>query len=98
MEYIPNNADLVKGETRKLTFRHAAGNNVVNSYTISCDGATFDTPVVNGTTVTAFGTFSKEGTFTVVGTAALASGETLIGSVEVKVRDPYCRGGRGGYD
>lgn len=90
MQYRPNDCDITKGETRKLTFRHAAGNNVLNSFTVSCDNVTFDTPVLSGTTATVFATFPSAGTYNIKGTAELASGETLIGYVRAKVTDPNC--------
>ncbi|MGX7895476.1 hypothetical protein [Tsuneonella sp. HG222] len=98
--YRPNDASLVKGEVRKLTFKHgaAAGLNVVNSFTVSAQNVSFDTPVVSGTTATVFGTFNTAGTHIITGTAVLASGETLVATVRAHVRDPNCDRTERDYD
>ncbi len=90
MQYRPNDCEITKGETRKLTFNHAAGNNVLNSFTVTCAQATFTTPVLSETTATVFATFNQSGTHKVIGTAELASGETLVGFIRAKVIDPTC--------
>lgn len=91
MDYRPNDASFVRGEVRKLTFKHGtAGANVVTSFDITAPNVTFDTPVISGTTATVFGTFNTAGTHIITSTAELASGETVVGTVRAHVRDPNC--------
>lgn len=92
MRFRPDNLpDMVKDEARNVVFKlgGAIGPNTIDTFEVeSCpSGLTFGTPNISGTNVTVLTTAAQTGTFTIIPTGELSSGETVKGMVQVKVVD-----------
>lgn len=80
-----------KDEARRVEFRlsGAVGANSINDFSLESvpAGLTFGTPAISATNVTVLVTGGNSGSYTILATGELSSGETVKGRVRVKVLD-----------
>lgn len=91
MELRPNDLPVMEiGETRNVTVNvaGAAGvNSISGTPTATCDSATIGTVSASGLNITFPVTATSTGTYPIIVTAVLSSGERVKGMIRLKVKD-----------
>lgn len=91
--------DMVEGETRKVTLNlsGAVGVNTINSFTVTSDALTIASASASGVSGTFFVTGSQQGSYYILASAVLSSGETIKGYIRAKVNGEPCVSSSDGY-